>query len=629
MDKFFDIIKKLRPGVQSGKVSREAALRELIQESGVSEEIAETAIKNMTGAQPEVPGGITSLKPDVTFSSTQKKLPDPIDMSVEERTGGMLKEGKDGEYTSTMNQESGAANVDPSIMTLGDENAFKYEMALFRQNRQKKLEPIYKKYGAVSKEEKDFVDDFIGLDSEDRIELLKSDPKYKTSTTKLFIEDTVKNQPGIKQEELMEVVYGSTGEKILKERGLNDYIQYAKKEIEELGGTLNEDLLMRGLKDGFNDPDGFANGGRIGFSGGGRKGILSALADKLNEIAPGSTKIGKTTKAMSEAAKRKRAEEEMFKNFEERNPIKGEEPKLEPNTKIIEREKIDVDIGTIEDFYDDFVQAGGDPSVTLKDLQQGYNLKKAYPFNTPYINKKGKLIGQEATQEMYPKSKKFYIEDEDVLSQRITDIREGKTPKTPEAPDATNAEKLYDEYIYYRDEEKNFTGSFEDFINERRKAGSYTAEMIEPNYKEILNLAPRKSKFTAAEVLLERLKNTLKNEKDPYVQETFPNFIKEIEANPKLAEDPKVQEAFGFRDLPKNQRLVEYDDGTFDFFTRGEKRGMGSVKALADEFGISMEEAAKIKMMEPEDQVLEIERRRRLNKRKLNASGGLNYLMGV
>jgi len=422
MDKFFDIIKKLRPGVQSGKVSREAALRELIQETGVSEEIAETAIKNMTGAQPEVPGGITSLKPDVTFTPTQKKLPEPIDMTVEERTSGLIKD-----------QESGAANVDPSIMSLGDEDAFKYEMALFRQNRQKKLEPIYKKYGAVSKEEKDFVDDFIGLDSEDRVELLKSDPKYKTSTTKLFIEDTVKNQPGIKQEELMEVVYGSTGEKILKERGLNDYIQYAKKEIEELGGSLNEDLLMRGLKDGFNDPEGFANGGRIGFAEGvGRKGILSALADKLNEIAPGSTGVGKTTKAMSETAKRKRAEEEMFKNFENRNPIKGEEPKLEPNTKIIEREKIDVDIGTIEDFYDDFVQAGGDPSVTVKDLQQAYNLKKAYPFNTPYINKKGKLIGQEATQQMYPESKKFYIEDENVLSQRITDIREGRSPRTAE-----------------------------------------------------------------------------------------------------------------------------------------------------------------------------------------------------
>jgi hypothetical protein len=42
-----------------------------------------------------------------------------------------------------------------------------------------------------------------------------------------------------------------------------------------------------------------------------------------------------------------------------------------------------------------------------------------------------------------------------------------------------------------------------------------------------------------------------------------------------------------------------------------------------------MEEAVNIQMMEPEDQVLEIQRRRTLNKRNLNASGGLNYLMGM
>jgi soluble cytochrome b562 len=306
-------------------------------------------------------------------------------------------------------------------------------------------------------------------------------------------------------------------------------------------------------------------------------------------------------------------------------------------------------------------------------------------------------------------------------------------------------DRLYDDYLYYKNEEGNFTGSFEDFIKARRKAGSLDAEMIrlkeqedidkaieqedilldfdpkgrkpnafggfnrvgyaegpenpkkkkgiikaikkiprlgklvggletimskfgpdaigtledfykkgklklDPNVKKYqddkkavfdfqkrqldkteadANREMRKGKFTAAEVLLQRLKNTLKNEKDPYVQETFPNFIKEIEANPKLAEDPKVQEAFGLRDLPENQRLVEYDDGTFDFYTQGSKKGMGSVKALADEFGISMEEAMKIKTMEPEDQILEIERRRALNKRKLNAEGGLNYLMGM
>jgi len=48
-----------------------------------------------------------------------------------------------------------------------------------------------------------------------------------------------------------------------------------------------------------------------------------------------------------------------------------------------------------------------------------------------------------------------------------------------------------------------------------------------------------------------------------YVNETFPNFIKEIEANPKLANNPQVAEAFGITDLGEasgKQRLVEYED---------------------------------------------------------------------
>jgi len=170
--------------------------------------------------------------------------------------------------------------------------------------------------------------------------------------------------------------------------------------------------------------------------------------------------------------------------------------------------------------------------------------------------------------------------------------------------------------------------NIEKFRDDRKAVFDFQKRQLDKTEADA-NREMRKGKFTAAQVLLQRLKNTLKNEKDPYVQENFPTFIKEIKANPKLAEDPKVQEAFGLRDLPENQRLVEYDDGTFDFYTQGSKKGMGSSKALADEFGISMEEAVNIKMMEPEDQILEIERRRALNKRKLNAEGGLNYLMGM
>ena len=146
--------------------------------------------------------------------------------------------------------------------------------------------------------------------------------------------------------------------------------------------------------------------------------------------------------------------------------------------------------------------------------------------------------------------------------------------------------------------------------------------------------------FSKATILIQRLKNTLKaykgdnSEMGKYVNETFPNFIKEIEANPQLADNPKVAEAFGITDLGEasgKQRLVEYGDGSVDFFTKGSKKGMDSTKQLSDELGISMEEAIKIKQMEPEDQVLEIERQRRLldKSRTKNAEGGLNYLMGM
>ena len=74
MEKFFQAIKRLRPAVQAGKTSRDDALRILMQESGVSEDVAARAADNMIAAKPEVSGGISSLKPDVTFSSTQKKF---------------------------------------------------------------------------------------------------------------------------------------------------------------------------------------------------------------------------------------------------------------------------------------------------------------------------------------------------------------------------------------------------------------------------------------------------------------------------------------------------------------------------------------------------------------------------
>ncbi len=74
-----------------------------------------------------------------------------------------------------------------------------------------------------------------------------------------------------------------------------------------------------------------------------------------------------------------------------------------------------------------------------------------------------------------------------------------------------------------------------------------------------------KGQFTKAEFLIERLKNTIKeNPDDAYVQENFPNFIKEIEANPDLAKNENVFRELG-GDLPSDQKITVYDDDTLNF----------------------------------------------------------------
>jgi hypothetical protein len=460
MDKFFDIIKKLRVPAQQGKVSRQAAIDALMMEAGVSEDIAAKAADNLFKAAPE--GGITTLPQAEVIEASFKPGMDKRGKVVEESPS----QASGSRNLLTEEEAPGLFSLRRDIESLADEESWKYSMSIYRQKKSKAMEPVYQKYGAQTQKDKELVDELYDVDFENKLvpNEFKSKPEYKDATAKMFIQESVEDIAGA-DDIVTSILYSDEATKFLENQGLDNYINYIHTQLKDQGLSFNKPLLKRFLKEKF-EPEVFAVGGRVGFKDGvGRKGIIQSLLNKANEIEPGSTAVGKTTKAMSEKAAREKAERELFAGFNERNsPVKDEK------------------------------------------------------------------VGQ--------------------------------------------------------------------------------------------------GKFTAAELLLQRLKNTLKTETDSYVKKNFPNFIKEIEANPKLADDPKVQEAFGLRDLPENQRLVEYSDGTFDFYTQGSKKGMGSVKELADEFGISMEESAKIKMMEPEDQIIEIERRRTLKNRNLNADGGLNYLMG-
>jgi len=309
MDKFFEVLKKLRPGVQEGKITRERAKDILMQESGVSEQLASKAADNMMATNPEVSGGITTI-------NREKKLPEPDDPSVEERTSGLLKEGRDyrigedGEYISLRDQETG---IDPDLAKLGDKESFEYEMALYRQRRKQKMEKVYKQFGAVTEKDKSLVDEYVDMDSEGNFIFSPSNPKYDKSTASIFIQESLEDIAGA-EDLARNILYGRVAENIYADEGLEAYINYASKELKKQGLEFNEQLLKRLL-----NRNKLAGGGRVGLKEGvGKKGILSMLKDKLNEIAPGSTNVGKVTK-VSEKAARKRAEEKMFKDFEARN----------------------------------------------------------------------------------------------------------------------------------------------------------------------------------------------------------------------------------------------------------------------------------------------------------------------
>ena len=112
-----------------------------------------------------------------------------------------------------------------------------------------------------------------------------------------------------------------------------------------------------------------------------------------------------------------------------------------------------------------------------------------------------------------------------------------------------------------------------------------------------------KGQFTKAEYLIQRLRNTIKdNPDDKYVQEKFPGFIKEIEANPDLAKNENVFKELG-GDLPDNQKITVYDDDTLDFATlQPTKKFKLNVEKFKKDFNVADDEIERITKLSSEDQ---------------------------
>jgi len=316
-------------------------------------------------------------------------------------------------------------------------------------------------------------------------------------------------------------------------------------------------------------------------------------SETTSEVTPIKEGIGSLSKDYDDALFDQKAKKEIEKN------VKKNKEELE---KVSEIEGLSEDLKTksgkeADDLLDDIVKKSEELSSSKKDF-----LTKMEEQYTEMVKNKKELM-PDSDHPNYELLQQSLRDAEDAL----TALKITRNKKLPEDQQKEFFDKLRTRNI---GRESRVKLNIEDYMKDETapsKAG--------------------KGQFTKAEVLIQRLQNTLKTDKDPYVQENFPNFIRELQDNPELANNPNVQEAFGITDLSEttNQRLVEYDDGTLDFFTKGQKKGMDSVQQLVDEFGISFEEATKIKTMEPEDQVLEIERLRTLLNRDKpkNAEGGL------
>jgi hypothetical protein len=135
--------------------------------------------------------------------------------------------------------------------------------------------------------------------------------------------------------------------------------------------------------------------------------------------------------------------------------------------------------------------------------------------------------------------------------------------------------------------------------------------------KAIKNVKAGQGNFTKQHVLERIIQSTIDaNPTDEYIQTTFPNFIKELRANPELAKNENVWNNLT-QGIPENKRLVVYGDDTVDFFSQGEDlpKAMQQTQELVDTYGISMQEASRIKQMEPTDQVMEIKKLEVLKKK--------------
>jgi hypothetical protein len=213
--------------------------------------------------------------------------------------------------------------------------------------------------------------------------------------------------------------------------------------------------------------------------------------------------------------------------------------------------------------------------------------------------------GQPLTEETYMSYKPGKgLADETTKGKTIPDEYEEGTALV--RSDRGNAGEIVEESATISDDVIEEGTKFEDNLSDFGKAeGGRIGFNKGKAVKELIKAG--EGKFTKAQYLIERIKNTIKGSPDDeYVQKTFPGFIKELEANPDLAKNENVFKELG-GDLPEGQQIVVYGDDTLDFFTTSSgPQNIEKLENFMTKHGLSRDKALEVMKMEPNDQVMEL-----------------------
>jgi hypothetical protein len=286
--------------------------------------------------------------------------------------------------------------------------------------------------------------------------------------------------------------------------------------------------------------------------------------------------------------------------------------KQERRTPLVEYDDGTLYYPEFDEYYkEDGKQVEG-PAFWAKPIPKLFEVPKHSERKSIDLANGGRIGFKFGTKKRGDKIKSIIEEVNKKLKTKTTGGEVKLTVDIPESPKA-ELQRMFDEFNQrFKKKTRSSKKEYERLKDEEpERMAEYDAmwsdeEPVQMSMEDLIEFRSQnpagKGRFTRAEAIIARLENTIQDAKNnpdetsDYVLTNFPNMIEELKNKPELANNENVWKELGMTGLPENQRFKLYDDGTVDFET--------------------LKPTHQFKLRED-------------IKRKLNAEGGLNYLMGL